>query len=211
MRQKSALFIAISEEISFVSEKTSATTALFHRWFLALKIFVFSAVHSWISAVQRFSGNEQRWNRPEIILNQSCSAMNVSETSTRDTIYFWKTAGMTCQFAAAKFLVEVSSKLPQSAYKVSSIWTFFVEILRRSGFSIEKFQKSNLNFSDKFGWLLACSHWLFQNKKALKTFTMFIFKNVWRDLNSDVRNAWLRVVQKTLPYRDCVAGIKSLL
>ena len=30
-----------------------------------------------------FSGNEQRWNRPESILNQSWSALNVSETSTR--------------------------------------------------------------------------------------------------------------------------------
>ena len=107
-RQISALFIAVSEEISAVqpwisavSEKISAETALFQHWFLALKIFVFSsdseqfqvcfsAVHylkisvqSWISAVQRFSGNEQRWNRPEIVLNQSWSALNVSETSTR--------------------------------------------------------------------------------------------------------------------------------
>ena len=29
------------------------------------------------SAVQRFSGNEQHWNRPEIILNQSWSELNV--------------------------------------------------------------------------------------------------------------------------------------
>ena len=74
--QKSELFSAVSEEIS-------AETGLFQRWFLALKISVFSAVQSWISAVQRFSGNEQRWNRPESILNQSWSALNVSETSTR--------------------------------------------------------------------------------------------------------------------------------
>ena len=91
--QKSALFSALSEEISAVqlwisavSEKISAETALFQRWFLALKISVFSAVQSWISAVQRFSGNEQRWSRPESILNQSWSALNVSETSTRDTL-----------------------------------------------------------------------------------------------------------------------------
>ena len=45
--------------------------------------FCFSAVQSWISAFQRFSGNEQRWNRPESFLNQSWSALNVSETSTR--------------------------------------------------------------------------------------------------------------------------------
>ena len=95
IRQKSALFIAVSEEtnavqpwISAVSEKISTDTALFQRWFWALKIFVFSAVQSWFSAVQRFSGNEQRWNRPEIILNQSWSALNVSETSTRDIIFF---------------------------------------------------------------------------------------------------------------------------
>ena len=57
-------------------------SALFQGWILALKIFVFSAV-------QRFSGNEQRWNRPEIVLNQSWSALNVSETSTRVVhIYF---------------------------------------------------------------------------------------------------------------------------
>ena len=43
-------------------------------WFLALRIFVFSAV-------QRFSGNEQRWNRPENFLDQSWSALNVFETS----------------------------------------------------------------------------------------------------------------------------------
>ena len=83
--QKSALFSVVSEEISAfqlwvnaVSEKISTEIALFQRWFLALKISVFSAV-------QRFSGNEQRWNRPESILNQSWSALNVSETSTRDT------------------------------------------------------------------------------------------------------------------------------
>ena len=63
-QRKSALFS--SESALFQRE-----SALFQRWFLALKICVFSAVQSWISAVQRFSGNEQRWNRPEIILNQS--------------------------------------------------------------------------------------------------------------------------------------------
>ena len=77
------LFKKASVGISSVSEKISAETALIQRWFLALKISVFSAVQSWISAVQRFSGNEQRWNRPESILNQSWSARNVSETSTR--------------------------------------------------------------------------------------------------------------------------------
>ena len=68
-QRKSALFS--SESALFQS-----WTALFQRWFLALKISVFSAV-------QRFSGNEQPWNRPESILNQSWSALNVSETSTR--------------------------------------------------------------------------------------------------------------------------------
>ena len=77
-QRKSALFS--SESALFQS-----WTALFQRWFLALKISVFSAVQSWISAVQRFSGNEQRWNRPESILKQSWSALNVSETSTRDS------------------------------------------------------------------------------------------------------------------------------
>ena len=62
----------------------SPESALFQRWYLALKIFVFSAVQSLISAVQRFSGNEKRWNRPEIVLNQSWSALNISETSTRE-------------------------------------------------------------------------------------------------------------------------------
>ena len=80
--------IAVQLWITVVSEKISAKTGLFHRWFLALKFFVFSAVQSWISAVQRFSGNEQRWNRPEIILNQSWSSLNVSETSTRVS-YWW--------------------------------------------------------------------------------------------------------------------------
>ena len=79
-QRKSALSSAVSEEIS-------AETALFQRWFWALKISVFSAVQSWISAVQRFSGDEQRWNRPESILNQSWLALNVSETSTRVTIW----------------------------------------------------------------------------------------------------------------------------
>ena len=105
--KKSALFSAVSEEISAVqlwisavSEKISAETALFQRWFLVLKISVFSAVQSWISAVQIFSGNEQRWNRPESILNQSWSALNVSETSTREVFFVcqflkanWKTPG----------------------------------------------------------------------------------------------------------------------
>ena len=80
--QNSSLFSAVSEKIS-------AGTALFQRWFLALKISVFSAVQSWIGAVQRFSGNQQRWNRPESILNQSWSALNVSETSTRESMDLW--------------------------------------------------------------------------------------------------------------------------
>ena len=61
-QRKSALF---SSESALFQRKS----ALFQRWFLALKISVFSAVQSWISAVQRFSGNEQHWNRPEGILN----------------------------------------------------------------------------------------------------------------------------------------------
>ena len=75
---------------SAVSEKISAVQLWFscfrknQRWFLALKISVLSAVQSWIRAVQRFSGNKQHWNRPESILNQSWSALNVSETSTRE-------------------------------------------------------------------------------------------------------------------------------
>ena len=73
---KSALF---SPESALFHRKL----ALIQRWFLALKIFVFSAVQSWISAVKRFSGNEQRWNRPEIILNQSWSALKIYVTSTR--------------------------------------------------------------------------------------------------------------------------------
>ena len=77
IHQKSELLIAVSEKIR-------ADRPLFQRWFLALKKFVFSAVQSSVSAVHRFSGNEQRWNRPEIILNQSWSALNVSETSTRE-------------------------------------------------------------------------------------------------------------------------------
>ena len=83
MKNKPTIVILNYSKISAVSEKISAETALFQRWFLALKISVFSAVQSWISAVQRFSGNEQRWNRPESILNQSWSALNVSETWTR--------------------------------------------------------------------------------------------------------------------------------
>ena len=75
-QRKSALF---SSESALFQKKS----ALKQRWFLALRISVFSAVQSWISAVQRFSGNEQRWTRPESILNQSWSALNVSETSTR--------------------------------------------------------------------------------------------------------------------------------
>ena len=61
-----ALFQRKSALFSSVSEKISAETALIQRWFLALKISVFSAV-------QIFSGNEQRWNRLESILNQRCS------------------------------------------------------------------------------------------------------------------------------------------
>ena len=84
-QRKSALF---SPESALFQRKS----ALKQRWILALKIFVFSAIQSWISAVQRFSGNEQRWNRPEIVLSQSWSALNVSETSTRVNCYMlWKT------------------------------------------------------------------------------------------------------------------------
>ena len=111
-QRKPALFSSVSEKISaetaliqrcfFCSEnfqfqscfgenqRCSALSQLCfraeQRWFLALKISVFSAVQSWISAVQRFSGNQHRWNRPESILNQNWSALNVSETSTRDVI-----------------------------------------------------------------------------------------------------------------------------
>ena len=42
----------------------------------SMKIFVFSAV-------QRVWGNEQRWIRTEKKLDQSCSALNVSGTSTQ--------------------------------------------------------------------------------------------------------------------------------
>ena len=45
-------------------------------WFSTLENFVFSAV-------QRFSGNEQRWIRTETFLIQSWSAPSVSGTSTR--------------------------------------------------------------------------------------------------------------------------------
>ena len=72
IRQKSALFSSFRRN---------------QRWFLALKIFVFSVLQSWISAVQRFSCDEQRWNRPENILNQSWSALNVFEASTRMYMY----------------------------------------------------------------------------------------------------------------------------
>ena len=95
------MFSAVSEEISAVqlwisavSEKISAETAMFQHWFLSLKISIFSAVQSWISAVQRFSGNEQRWNRPESILNQSWSALNVSETQTREKLLYVEFAGV---------------------------------------------------------------------------------------------------------------------
>ena len=80
---ESALFQRKSALFSSESALFQRKSALFQRWFLALKISVFSAVQSWIRAVQRFSGNEQRWNRRESILNQSWSALNVSETSTR--------------------------------------------------------------------------------------------------------------------------------
>ena len=90
MNQKLSFWIIQNSELlSAVSEEISAETTLFQRWFLALKLSVFSAVQSWISAVQRFSGNEQRWNRPESILNQSWSALNVSETSTRVRKLTW--------------------------------------------------------------------------------------------------------------------------
>ena len=70
---------------SAVSQKISAKAALFQRSHAALKVFVFSAVQSSISAVQRLSGNEKRSNRPEIFLNQSLWALRVSETSARET------------------------------------------------------------------------------------------------------------------------------
>ena len=83
----SADFLALKISCFRENQRCSALNQLCfrenQRWFLALKICVFSAVQSWISAVQRFSGNEQRWNRPESILTQSWSALNVSETSTR--------------------------------------------------------------------------------------------------------------------------------
>ena len=108
----SALFQRKSALFSFVSEKISAETALIQRWFLALKICVFSAVQSWISAVQRFSGNEQRWNRPEIILNQSWSALNVSETSTRIVCCTFSQTSETAYFRIFKefrsFLFKIS-------------------------------------------------------------------------------------------------------
>ena len=73
---------AVFEEISAVSESAlnQPCSALI---FLTLNIFVLRAVQSWISDVQRFSGNERHWIRTETFLNQSWSALNVSETSTR--------------------------------------------------------------------------------------------------------------------------------
>ena len=50
------------------------------RWFLALKFFVFSAVQSWIRAVQRNSGNEQRWNRPAELLHGKQKITNFRAT-----------------------------------------------------------------------------------------------------------------------------------
>ena len=86
IRQKTALFQRKSALFSTESALFQKKSALKQRWFLALKFFVFSAVQSWTSAVHRFSGNEQRWNRPEVILNQSWSTLNVSETSTRERL-----------------------------------------------------------------------------------------------------------------------------
>ena len=71
----------INQRLSYVSEKISAKTALI----LSSKEFVISAIQSWISTVQRFLGDKQCWNRPEIILRQSWSALNVFETSNWDS------------------------------------------------------------------------------------------------------------------------------
>ena len=73
IRKKSVLFTAIWEKISAVQS-----------WFCALEIFVSSADHILISAVNGFSGHEQRWLITETFLNQTSSALKVSETSTRD-------------------------------------------------------------------------------------------------------------------------------
>ena len=70
-----------SVKISALSKKISAEQR-FQRGFLILKNFVISAVQSWISALQQFSGNEQRWIRNETFLNQNQLALNVSKTST---------------------------------------------------------------------------------------------------------------------------------
>ena len=68
-----------------------------------------SAVHLWIIAVQKLSGNEERWIRAETILNQSLSALDVSETSTRVSIilwWSWKTFhGSACSMASFQSLI----------------------------------------------------------------------------------------------------------
>ena len=82
----SALIFSESALIFSESALFQRKWALNQRWFLALKIFVFSAVPSWISAVQRFSGNEQLWMTAETFPTQSWSALIVSETSTRAVV-----------------------------------------------------------------------------------------------------------------------------
>ena len=84
IREKSVLFqtkSALFSWISAVSEKISAETASLT--FIS-EIFFSGAVQSWISAVQRFLNNEQRWIRAKILLNQSWITLTVSETSIPD-------------------------------------------------------------------------------------------------------------------------------
>ena len=91
-QRKSGLFRAVSKgfigyQLSFRENWrwNSSESALIS----SSAIWVFSAVESWIRAVQRFSGNEQRWIRTETFLNQSWTALICSGTSTRDE-FCWR-------------------------------------------------------------------------------------------------------------------------
>ena len=75
---RSSLFRAVSEGIS-------AKTALFSADFAALKNWFFSVDQSWISDVQRSSGNVQCWSE----LKHCWSALINSESEVISTEIFW--------------------------------------------------------------------------------------------------------------------------
>ena len=101
----------------------------------ALKIFFFSAVRSWISSVQRFSGDERHWIRIETFLNSRWSALKVSRCHSgffilrlnfRRMVWLFLLINNSNYFAQA---IRSKNVLPHISTRgrkiIRSVWVFF--------------------------------------------------------------------------------------